>query len=91
MLNFLRPHLANLYEAAQARRRAAQALALLEEADAGLVILDRAGRIEHATPEALRLLSAYFRDYRTGLPEEIAALAARAAAGPEPGAAPGRG
>ena len=65
VLDFLRPQLANLYEAAQARRRAAQALALLEEADAGLVILDRAGRIEHVTPEALRLLSAYFRDYRT--------------------------
>ncbi len=29
------------------------------------MILDRAGRIEHATPEALRLLSAYFRDYRS--------------------------
>ena len=43
VLNFLRPQLANLYEAAQARRRAAQALALLEEADAGLVILDGAG------------------------------------------------
>ena len=72
VLDFLRPHLANLYAAAQARRRAAQALALLEEADSGLVILDGAGRIEHATPEALRLLSAYFRDYRTGLPDEIA-------------------
>ena len=71
---------------AQARRRAAQALALLEEADAGLVILDGAGRIEHATPEALRLLSAYFRDYRTGLPEEIAGwlLEQRQAPSPEP-------
>ena len=48
------------------------------------MILDRAGRIEHVTPEALRLLSAYFRDYRHDLPEEIAALAARAAAGPSP-------
>jgi DNA-binding CsgD family transcriptional regulator len=72
VLNFLRPHLANLYAAAQARRRAVQAVELLEEADAGLVILDGAGRIEHATPKALRLLPAYFRDYRSGLPEEIA-------------------
>src|SRR6185295_17142720 len=48
VLNFLRPHLANLWEAAQTRRRAAQALSLLEEADAGLVTLDRAGRIDHA-------------------------------------------
>ena len=86
VLNFLRPHLANLYEAAQARRRAVQALELLEEADAGLVILDGAGRIEHATPEALRLLPLYFRDYRSGLPEEIAAwmLDARHAPSPEP-------
>ncbi len=72
VLDFLRPRLANLYEAAQARRRASQALALLEEADAGLVILDGTGRIEHATPEALRLLSAYFRERRSGLPEQIA-------------------
>ena len=56
VLDFLRPHLANLWEAAQARRRAAQALELLDEADAGLVILDGAGRIEHATPKAQRLL-----------------------------------
>jgi len=73
VLDFLRPQLANLYDAARARRRAAQAFSLLEEADAGLVILDQAGRIEHATPEALRLLSSFFRDYRSTLPDEIAA------------------
>jgi DNA-binding CsgD family transcriptional regulator len=86
VLNFLRPHLANLWDAAQTRRRAAQALSLLEEADAGLVTLDRAGRIEHATPEALRLLTAYFRDYRTRLPEEVARwlLEQRQALSPEP-------
>jgi DNA-binding CsgD family transcriptional regulator len=72
VLDFLRPQLASLYEAAQARRRASQALALLEEADAGLVMLDRAGRLEHATPEALRLLSTYFRDFRNGLPDDVA-------------------
>jgi DNA-binding CsgD family transcriptional regulator len=71
VLDYLRPQLARLYDAAQARRRAAQSLALLDEADAGLVILDHAGRIEHVTPEALRLLTAYFRDYRHELPEEI--------------------
>jgi DNA-binding CsgD family transcriptional regulator len=71
VLNFLRPHLANLYEAGQARRRAAQAVALLEESEAGLVILGAGGAIEHATPEAVSLLSAYFRDYRSRLPEEI--------------------
>lgn len=86
VLDFLRPHLANLYDAAQARRCAAQALSLLEEAEAGLVIVDRAGRIEHATPQAHRLLSAYFRDYRTGLPEEIGRwlLKRRQAPSPEP-------
>jgi DNA-binding CsgD family transcriptional regulator len=71
VLDYLRPQLAQLYDAAQARRRAAQSLALLDEADAGLVILDHAGLIEHVTPEALRLLTAYFRDYRHELPEEI--------------------
>ena len=85
VLDFLRPRLANLYKAAQTRRRATQALALLEEADAGLVILDRIGRIEHATPEALRLLTAYFRDFRSGLPEEIARWL------PEQGQAPSTG
>ena len=86
VLDYLRPHLANLWEAAQARRRAVQALELLEESDAGLVILDGAGRIEHATAKALRLLSAYFRDYRSGLPEEIAAwmIEERQAPSPEP-------
>jgi DNA-binding CsgD family transcriptional regulator len=73
VLDFLRPHLANLYDAAQARRRAAQAVAVLEEADAGLVVLDGAGRIEHATPEALRILSLYFGVNRAALPEVIAA------------------
>jgi DNA-binding CsgD family transcriptional regulator len=86
ILDILRPRLASLYQAAQARHRASQALALLEEADAGLVILDRAGQIEHVTPEALQLLSAYFRDYRTGLPDEIARwlLEQRQATCPEP-------
>jgi DNA-binding CsgD family transcriptional regulator len=86
VLDFLRPHLANLYEAARARRRASQALALLEEADAGLVVLDPTGRIEHATPEALRLLCAYFRDYRSGIPGEIGRwlLEQRQAPSPEP-------
>jgi len=84
VLDFLRPHLANLYEAAQARRRAAQALALLEEADAGLVVLDGAGRVEHATPKALRLLSTYFRDYGTGLPEAITSWVHRQRTAPSP-------
>jgi DNA-binding CsgD family transcriptional regulator len=85
VLNFLRPHLANLYEAAQAHRRASQALALLEESETGLLMVDGAGVIEHATPEALRLLSAYFRDYRGDLPDELAGwlIDQRRAASPE--------
>lgn len=84
VLDFLRPHLTNLHEAAQVRRRASQALAVLEEAEAGLVFLDRAGLIEQATPEALRLLSAYFRDFRIGLPDEIATWLRLRAPSPEP-------
>jgi len=91
VLDFLRPHLANLYEAAQARRRAARALALLEEADTGIVVLDGAGRIEHATPEALRLLSAYLSEHRTRLPELVTAWLCeqRSATSPEPLEIPG--
>jgi DNA-binding CsgD family transcriptional regulator len=91
ILNYLRPHLGNLYEAAQARRRAAQALALLEQADLGLVVFDGTGRVEHATPEALRLLSAYFREHRTGLPEAIVGWLSteRNAPSPEPLEVPG--
>ena len=72
VLDFLRPQLANLYEAAQARRRAAQALALLEEADAGLVILDRArpDRARHAGSAAAPVC--LLPRLRSGLPEEIA-------------------
>jgi DNA-binding CsgD family transcriptional regulator len=86
VLDFLRPHLASLYAAAQARRRAAQALALLEESETGLLILNAAGRVEHATPEAMRLMSVYFGGFRTGLPEELASwlLEQRKAPTPDP-------
>ena len=73
VLDFLRPHLASLYAAAQARRRARDAFALLERTDSALVVLDRAGKIEYATPEAQRLMRAYFRELSGGLPEELAA------------------
>ena len=73
VLNLLRPHLASLYAAAQVRRRARAALALLERTEAALVVLGKRDRLEYATPEAQRLLAAYFRADGATLPEELAA------------------
>jgi DNA-binding CsgD family transcriptional regulator len=72
VLEVLRPHLPRLYEAARARRRAREALALLEHTDSAVVVLDGRDGIEHATPQAQRLLSAYFDRRGAGLPEALA-------------------
>ena len=72
VLDSLRPHLAKLYEAAQLRRTAREAFALLERTDAALVVLEGADRVGYATPEAQRLLSIYFHASGAGLPHEVA-------------------
>ena len=52
VLDFLRPHLARIYETAHVRRAAREALALLDRTDAPLVVLERADQVAYATPEA---------------------------------------
>ena len=63
LLNLLQPHLIALYRAAEVRRRAADARAVIEAgSDAegrGVVIIDARGKIELATPRAHALLAAY--------------------------------
>jgi DNA-binding CsgD family transcriptional regulator len=71
ILDFLRPHLAGIYETAQVRRAAREALALLKRTDAPLVVLERTDRVAYATPEAQRLLATYFRETGSRLPQEV--------------------
>lgn len=56
LLDLLRPHLANLYRAARARRRLRTALALLEHMEAAVVLVERGNRIAFASPAARDLL-----------------------------------
>ena len=85
-LDLLRPHLAKIYETAQLRRTAREALAHLERTDAALVVLEGADRIAFATPEAWRLLSTYFQPSGGSLPHEVAEWLReqRRATSPEP-------
>jgi DNA-binding CsgD family transcriptional regulator len=71
VLDFLRPHLARIYETAKLRRTAREALALLERTDAALVVLEGADRVAFATPEAWRLLATYFHSSGACLPHEV--------------------
>ena len=86
VLDLLRLHLAILYASAQVRRRARDAFAQLERTDSALVVIDRAGKFEYATPEGQRLIRAYFRELSGGLPVELAAwlLERRRSEGREP-------
>jgi DNA-binding CsgD family transcriptional regulator len=72
ILNLLRPHLERIYETAQVRRAAREALALLDRTDAPIVVLERADQVAYASPEAQRLLATYFRASNGRLPREIA-------------------
>jgi DNA-binding CsgD family transcriptional regulator len=63
LLNVLQPHLANLYRAAEIRRFADTARAVVEDGrdlgERGLLVVDVLGIIEVASPLARRLLDAY--------------------------------
>jgi DNA-binding CsgD family transcriptional regulator len=76
LLNVLQPHFVQLYRAAEVRRLAAGARAVLEDADTGLVIVDARGGIEVASPAARALLDAYGADRAIG--EWLAAQRRRA-------------
>jgi DNA-binding CsgD family transcriptional regulator len=73
VLDFLRPHLAGLYRAAHLRRRAAEALALLERTGAPMILLEGADRLAFVTPEARHLLDRYFGGGGDHLPAEVSA------------------
>ena len=86
VLDLLRPHLARMYKTAQVRRAARHALALVDRTGEALVVLEGLDRIAHATPEARRLLAAYFRLGGSLLPAAVAEWlrGARRAAGAAP-------
>jgi DNA-binding CsgD family transcriptional regulator len=64
ILDALQPHLANLWEAARARRRLAAAMDALEQSSEGeargMVLPSDSGGVELASVSARRLLAAYF-------------------------------
>jgi DNA-binding CsgD family transcriptional regulator len=63
LLNMLQPHLAELYRAAEVRRVAASACAVLEDGrdlrDHGVLLVGPHGTVDAASPNARRLLAAY--------------------------------
>jgi DNA-binding CsgD family transcriptional regulator len=71
VLDLLRPHLAQLYRAAEARRRLREALALHERAQGTVVFLDRGDRIAFASTAARELLDRYFGRTGLRLPEQL--------------------
>jgi DNA-binding CsgD family transcriptional regulator len=72
VLDHLRPHLAQRYRVAQARRHLHEALALLESTDAAIVLVGRGDEVELATPAARGLLERYFGHAGRTLPGELA-------------------
>jgi DNA-binding CsgD family transcriptional regulator len=71
VLDVLRPHLAQLYRAAEARRGLREALALQERTEGAVVLLDRGGRIAFASTAARDLLDRYFGKTGVRLPDEL--------------------
>jgi DNA-binding CsgD family transcriptional regulator len=77
LLNLLQPHFVQLHRAAAVRRVAASARAVLEDGrdlgERGLLLIDRHGAVDVASPIARRLLDRYVTD-RTGarLPTALA-------------------
>jgi DNA-binding CsgD family transcriptional regulator len=73
VLDVLSPHFLRLTRTIDVRRRLEAALAALDavDVDHGVVVLDAAGRVDHATPLARRLLAKYFEEADTTLPDVI--------------------
>jgi DNA-binding CsgD family transcriptional regulator len=72
VLDMLRPHLAQLYRAAQTRRRLREALALYESTQAGVVLLEAGDRVAFANAAARDLLERYFGETGVRLPGLLA-------------------
>jgi DNA-binding CsgD family transcriptional regulator len=62
ILELLRPYLASRSQQVRAMRRAETALAVIDDGDEALVLLDGSGRAEFATARALRLLGTHGHD-----------------------------
>jgi len=71
VLDVLRPHLAQLYRAAEGRRGLREALALQERTEGAVVLLDRGNRIACASTAARDLLDRYFGKTGVRLPDEL--------------------
>jgi RNA polymerase sigma factor (sigma-70 family) len=86
VLNVLRPHLAQLYLAAQGRRRLREALVLHERTEAAIVLVEATNRIAFASAAARALLDRYFGGTGLGLPDQLASWLRerRRAAAPDP-------
>ena len=74
VLDVLSPHLGRLLERVELRRQLQVALAALDssEVDQGVVLLDSDGHVDHATPQAQRLLLKYFAQAAAALPQAVA-------------------
>jgi DNA-binding CsgD family transcriptional regulator len=74
VLDAVSPHLARLLRISETCRRLEAALAALDAGahDQGVVLLDSAGHLDHATPLARSLLAKYFPGAGTSLPETVA-------------------
>lgn len=72
VLDALRPHLAQLYAAAQTKRRLRQALALEEASGAAVVFLEAHDRVAFASTAARELIDRYFGETGVRLPEPLA-------------------
>jgi DNA-binding CsgD family transcriptional regulator len=73
VLNLLRPHLARRYDESRARRRARDALGLLEREEVAVVLLEHRDRIAFASDHGHELLARYFGDNGVRLPDVIRA------------------
>ena len=71
VLDVLRPHLAQLYRAAEARRGLREALVVHERTQGTVVLLDRGDRIAFASTAARDLLDRYFGKTGVRLPDEL--------------------
>lgn len=71
VLDLLRPHLARRYAESRARRRAGEALALLDGTDHAVVVVEHPDVIALATEHAHELLVRYFGDNGARLPAPV--------------------
>lgn len=72
VLDTLNPHLVQLYQASERRRRLREALALHELTQAAVVLLEADDRVAFASTAARELLDRYFGENGVRLPDSVA-------------------